>query len=149
MATAPGEEEGGHGEKGDDEDDGPPGIGQDVGRGGEPQKIGDKQYAQRLAKGISPVGQLLEQQEGGREGDQAQELNRDKPDKCIDQEDSASTKVCASKGARSSRASPVPMNRMGIFSSSQMASTIPPLAVPSSLARKIPVTPTASVKYLA
>ena len=41
------------------------------------------------------------------------------------------------------------MSWMGTFNSSQIASTMPPLAVPSSFAKKISVTPTASVKYLA
>ncbi len=59
---------------------------------------------------------------------------------------SPSTKAAASKATMSSSPSPVPMSSMGRPSSSQMARTMPPLAVPSSLARKTPVTPTASVK---
>src|SRR5215469_755270 len=41
--------------------------------------------------------------------------------------------------------SPMPMKRMGIFSSSAIATTMPPLAVPSSLVIARPVTPTAAL----
>src|ERR1700739_3371683 len=41
--------------------------------------------------------------------------------------------------------SPVPTNRMGRPSSREMATTMPPLAVPSSFVRMMPVTPTEEV----
>src|SRR5713101_3900125 len=52
------------------------------------------------------------------------------------------TKVCGSKGTRSPICSPVPTKRIGRPSSRAMAMTMPPLAVPSSLVKMIPVTPT-------
>src|SRR5690554_5077777 len=62
---------------------------------------------------------------------------------------SASTKSLASKGRRSSIPSPTPMKRMGVFNCLASAKITPPLAVPSSLVRIMPVTGTASLKVLA
>src|SRR3990172_8422782 len=61
----------------------------------------------------------------------------------------ASTNCFGSNGAKSEAFSPVPMNRTGTPSWSHTAKMTPPLAVPSSFASRIPVTPTASVKYFA
>jgi hypothetical protein len=55
----------------------------------------------------------------------------------------ASTKLSGSNGSISSGVSPTPMNFTGTLVSSLIAMTIPPLAVPSSLARKMPVRSTA------
>src|SRR2546430_2192395 len=57
---------------------------------------------------------------------------------------SASTKASGSKAWRSSMPSPTPMYRSGSPSSPATARTMPPLAVPSSLVRITPVTPSAS-----
>ena len=54
-----------------------------------------------------------------------------------------------SKGTRSSGPSPSPTSFTGRPSSRWMATTIPPLAVPSSLVSTTPVTPTASVNWRA
>src|SRR5439155_19590571 len=59
-------------------------------------------------------------------------------------ENSASTKSSGSKSTRSSGASPRPTSLMGMPSSPWMASTMPPLAVPSSFVSTTPVTSTAS-----
>src|SRR6266566_4540260 len=56
----------------------------------------------------------------------------------------ASTNVAGSKGARSSGPSPSPTSFTGTPSSRWTATTMPPLAVPSSLVRMIPVMSTAS-----
>src|SRR5215470_12993944 len=56
----------------------------------------------------------------------------------------ASTNVAGSKGARSSGPSPSPTSFTGTPSSRWTATTMPPLAVPSSLVRIIPVMSTAS-----
>ena len=65
------------------------------------------------------------------------------------QEKRASTKDCGSNSAMSSGFSPKPMNLTGMSSWSLIAMTMPPRAVPSSLARKMPVTLIASVNSLA
>ena len=62
---------------------------------------------------------------------------------------SAFTKSRASNGAMSCSDSPVPMNTIGTSSSCFIAKAIPPRAVPSNLARNIPVKPTASLNALA
>src|SRR5690606_26492479 len=49
-----------------------------------------------------------------------------------------------SNGRRSARDSPTPTRRTGIWNSSAMPMTTPPFAVPSSLVRAMPVTPSAS-----
>src|SRR5262249_5937393 len=59
---------------------------------------------------------------------------------------SDSTKVSASNGWRSSRASPTPMNLTGRLMVWRTATTTPPLAVPSSLVRIRPVQPMLLVK---
>ena len=61
----------------------------------------------------------------------------------------ASTNSRASKSRRSSICSPMPMKRTGILISRQTLATMPPLAVPSSLVRVRPVTPTASLNNFA
>src|SRR5215472_17179333 len=61
----------------------------------------------------------------------------------------ASTKVAGSNGARSSGPSPRPTSLTGTPSSRWTATTIPPLAVPSSLVSTIPVISTASANTLA
>src|SRR6056297_1001214 len=55
------------------------------------------------------------------------------------------TKVPASNGRRSAAVSPTPMNRIGILSSSAIANSTPPRAVPSSLVTVIPVRGTDSL----
>ena len=57
----------------------------------------------------------------------------------------ASTNGPGSKGMRSSIPSPTPMNLTGTPSSRSTAMATPPRAVPSSLVKTMPVTPTASV----
>src|SRR5882757_5273784 len=57
------------------------------------------------------------------------------------QANSESTNSFASNGSRSPAFSPTPTNRTGSPSSREIATTTPPLAVPSSLVRTIPVTP--------
>ena len=57
-----------------------------------------------------------------------------------------STKVSASNGWRSSRASPTPTNLTGKFIVWRTATTTPPFAVPSSLVRITPVQPMLLVK---
>src|SRR3954447_12830413 len=57
---------------------------------------------------------------------------------------SALAKSSGSKGRRSSSCSPMPISLTGMLSSLAIASAMPPLAVPSSLVRMIPVTSTAS-----
>src|SRR5579872_6946106 len=49
------------------------------------------------------------------------------------------TNSFASKGSRSSTFSPTPTYRMGRFNSREIATTIPPLAVPSSFVSTMPV----------
>src|SRR6185503_6644652 len=61
----------------------------------------------------------------------------------------AEANAFASKGWRSSIFSPTPTSLMGTPSSRQIRTTMPPLAVPSSLVRTSPVRPTASWKSLA
>src|SRR5262245_40803757 len=61
----------------------------------------------------------------------------------------ASTNVSGSNGARSSGPSPRPTSLTGTPSSRWTATTIPPLAVPSSLVSTIPVISTASANTLA
>src|SRR5499433_3932951 len=61
----------------------------------------------------------------------------------------ASTNVAGSNGARSSSPSPRPTSLTGTPSSRWTATTIPPLAVPSSLVSTIPVISTASANTLA
>ncbi len=58
-------------------------------------------------------------------------------------------KASASNGRRSSRDSPIPISLTGMPSSLAMARAMPPLAVPSSLVRMMPVTSTASPNSLA
>src|SRR6266511_46549 len=58
---------------------------------------------------------------------------------------SASTKASGSKGARSWAPSPRPTSLTGMPRSRWTATTMPPLAVPSSLVSTTPVTPTAPV----
>src|SRR2546425_7433520 len=57
---------------------------------------------------------------------------------------SASTKRSASKEPRSSTFSPTPTSLMGSLSSRTIRTTMPPLAVPSSLVRMTPLTPIVS-----
>src|SRR5215471_6694501 len=52
-----------------------------------------------------------------------------------------STNSLGSKGSRSPAFSPTPTKRTGNPNSRQIATTTPPLAVPSSFVRTIPVTP--------
>src|SRR5438105_15550043 len=59
------------------------------------------------------------------------------------------TNLSGSNGSRSSIFSPTPMNRIGRFSSRAMATTMPPLAVPSSFVSTMPVTPADSVNFRA
>src|SRR4029453_11471233 len=59
----------------------------------------------------------------------------------------ASTKASGAKGARSWAPSPRPTSLTGMPRSRWTAMTMPPLAVPSSLVRTTPVTPTASVNW--
>src|ERR1700749_2842990 len=54
---------------------------------------------------------------------------------------SALAKASASNSPKSPACSPMPMKRIGRFNLRAMASTMPPLAVPSSLVRTRPVTP--------
>src|SRR5215216_3137737 len=61
----------------------------------------------------------------------------------------ASTKASGSKGARSWGPSPRTTSLTGMPRSRWTAMTMPPLAVPSSLVRTTPVTPTASVNWRA
>src|SRR3984957_21146474 len=56
-----------------------------------------------------------------------------------------STNSCGAKGNRSPAFSPTPTKRTGRPSSREMATTTPPLAVPSSLVSTMPVTPAAWV----
>src|SRR5580698_10132110 len=56
-----------------------------------------------------------------------------------------STNSCGAKGSRSPAFSPTPTKRTGKPSSREMATTTPPLAVPSSLVSTMPVTPAAWV----
>src|SRR6185437_4303585 len=56
----------------------------------------------------------------------------------------AAANACASNSPKSSCCSPMPIKRMGKPSLRAMATTMPPLAVPSSLVSTMPVTPTAS-----
>ena len=67
------------------------------------------------------------------------QVGRD-PSACV-HESSASTKLPASNSTMSSSLSPTPTNLMGRPSSSAIPMTVPPLAVPSSLVRKMPVMP--------
>src|SRR5579859_6574302 len=60
-----------------------------------------------------------------------------------------STNSFGSKGSRSPAFSPTPTYLTGNPSSREMATTTPPLAVPSSLVRTIPVTPADSVNMRA
>src|SRR6266511_2297898 len=62
---------------------------------------------------------------------------------------SASTKASGSNGARSCSPSPRPTSLTGMPSSRWTATTMPPLAVPSSLVRTSPVPPTPPVNCLA
>ena len=62
---------------------------------------------------------------------------------------SESTNSFASNGSRSPAFSPTPTNRTGNPSSREIATTTPPLAVPSSLVRTIPVTPADCVNWRA
>src|SRR4029434_7732684 len=55
----------------------------------------------------------------------------------------AAANALASNGWRSSTFSPTPTSLMGTPSSRQIRTTIPPLAVPSSLVSTMPVRPTA------
>src|SRR6266516_2247725 len=66
-----------------------------------------------------------------------------------DSASSASTNASGSKGARSWAPSPRPTSLTGMPSSRWTATTMPPLAVPSSLVRTRPVTPTVSVNWRA
>src|SRR5690606_24027314 len=61
---------------------------------------------------------------------------------------SARMKASASNGRRSSACSPTPMKRIGSLLWRLMAKMMPPLAVPSSLVKVMPLTPTASWKCL-
>ena len=61
---------------------------------------------------------------------------------------SAETNSEALNTPKSSLCSPTPTKRMGIFSFCAMASTTPPLAVPSSLVTTNPVTPKPLVEFL-
>src|SRR5215211_1496252 len=66
--------------------------------------------------------------------------------RCVRHSRIARAKSSGSKGLRSSSASPMPISLTGTPSSWAIASAMPPLAVPSSLVRAIPVTFTASRK---
>ena len=61
----------------------------------------------------------------------------------------SSAKTSGSKGIRSSACSPTPIYFTGSCSSSAMAKTMPPLAVPSSLVRTMPLISALSLKLLA
>src|SRR5262249_43489725 len=58
---------------------------------------------------------------------------------------SASTYSCAENGIKSSIASPMPTYRIGSLRSFAIATATPPLAVPSSFVRTMPVTPATDV----
>ena len=64
---------------------------------------------------------------------------------CLPPQIRSLTNSLASKGRRSSMPSPRPTNFTGTCSSCAMAMTMPPLAVPSSLVRMMPVRPAVSL----
>src|SRR5262245_24577166 len=97
--------------------------------------------------GVAQAPAAFRQREGARH--EAPVLGRDEAGVGHDSVTRASTKALGSNGWRSSMPSPTPTSLIGTPSSLWMRTTMPPLAVPSSLVRTNPVNPTAAWNILA
>ena len=124
---------GGHRAQGQDCKYGEAGVGDKVSQPENPKDVGEEAQGQRLGQGIAPVRQTVEQGEGQGEGPLPPAVRRPvtrrrrrpwlmptaemapevRPQAQETGASKESTNSRASNGARSSRSSPVPINRMG------------------------------------